>query len=100
MELSVISRRAFSEPNGDNGETLVLSDGSHTNVWNRKTYLKNDGSELIIEKGQKVQVQDFDSGETCFATVKVIRKNHIDVALSDSQWEMRFPSGQYIEPAK
>jgi hypothetical protein len=97
--LTVTTRTAFEEANGDTGATLELSDGSSTNVWTRKTFTKEDGSALTLEKGQQVNIQDLDSGDLRLATVMAIRANSIDVALSETQWEMRFPSAQLVEPA-
>lgn len=98
MNLTVISRQAFTEGNGDYGETLNLSDGSNTNVWNKKTFEKQDGSLIILEKGQKINVEDIDSGDIITATIMGIRQNSIDVALTETKWEMRFPTSQFVEP--
>lgn len=98
MSLTVISRAAFQEANGDHGETLNLSDGTRTNVWNTKTFERLDGLFITLEKGQKINVEDLDTGDIRMATIMAIRQNSIDVALSETNWEMRFPASQFIAP--
>ena len=99
MNLTVTARTVFEDANGDHGEILDLSDGSSTKLWNRKTFERSDGSTDVFEKGQQVKVEDLDSGEKRFATIWAIHNNIIDIQLSDTEWEMRFPSAQFIEPA-